>query len=260
MKIVSDNYFFNEKGFQIKDSNSFQVITYSYDTNNRLVFVKNCILDAKECYTTKYFYEKNLLVKEFLKLALPISDTIYGYECETIVYKYDKNSNLVEIIKNSDDCYGSNINLIEHKKLYYNKENNLILVEYLSKKQTIIENIIYKYTNNKITEKCSCKESEDENIFDCIKNIYTYNKNYEIKSLETIYYSSENINKIFDKETTMYFYKYDKYKRIIEKTELSSFKIVIQYKKFDDKGNWIEKIEFKNDQIEQYTKREIEYY
>jgi len=163
-------------------------------------------------------------------------------------------------LKNSDDCYGSNINLIEHKKLYYNKENNLILVEYLSKKQTIIENIIYKYTNNKITEKCSCKESEDENIFDCIKNIYTYNKNNEIKSLETIYYSSENINKIFDKETTMYFYKYDKYKRIIEKTELSSFKIVIQYKKFDDKGNWIEKIEFKNDQIEQYTKREIEYY
>ncbi|MBV7440439.1 hypothetical protein KRX57_03330 [Weeksellaceae bacterium TAE3-ERU29] len=106
----------------------------------------------------------------------------------------------------------------------------------------------YDESNNKIEE----KKYSSAGVLDT-RNIYKYNEKGELIQ-QSIYTSDKLYSNIY--------YKYNnRGERIEEKYEYSSIIINSTYKyKYDEKGNWINRIEFIDDKPKYIEERKYEYY
>jgi hypothetical protein len=180
------------------------------------------------------------------------------------ITSYDKNGNIKQLVHyNSNGVYDS-VGLMEYKMVpRYDADSLPIEFYYYNPDGTFHSKTIYEFDNSG-KEKYSKFYDKNENyLVDETKYIYKINysnENYTV--LHSYNYSSKS-------EYEMYIY-YDKngYEtggetfEIYQDTKTMSRKNLwtYKYKEFDEKGNWIKRVDFANDQPSSITVRDIEYY
>jgi|SRR5690554_1154702 len=190
------------------------------------------------------------------------------------IYKYDDKLNLIELNKYNSE------RILESKEIYrYDYKENMVesneynsdgtleskgIYEY-NDKENLTEGKLY-YSNGKLYYEFIQKRSDKGNMVE--KNYW-----YSFDGASEINYILKYDEKCNLIESKMYHNKelehtrvckYDENNNQIEENRYDSFGKLIEvqkYKyKYDDKGNWMEKIEYENDIPKKITEREIEYY
>lgn len=181
--------------------------------------------------TQKYiFFDKDKIKEKYTyvydKNYNKSEEKFYSYDDNVKAngsYKYNSDGNLLEYYfryENSD--------FLDTKTIYqYDKNHNLVELNLYHFDNHLFSNYTYKYDNKHNLIEENKTMGQDHHI----KTIYQYNKDNELISSEV----SDNYN-IFNRKETY------------------------QYTKYDQKGNWIERIEYLNGKPYTITEREIEYY
>ncbi|HUM50798.1 MAG TPA: hypothetical protein PK431_03245 [Chitinophagales bacterium] len=280
-KIIERRVYFN---------GDYQTLTgldrVTYDLNGKQNLTNIIEYDEKEneIENTKYNSDGSIGNKTISKYDNSGNKTEeYDYDSDGNLYsktitKYDKNGKEIE-----SNIYDSDDNIESKSINKYDEKGNKI------------EN--YYYNNGSLVSKEICKYDNRGNIIESdkylssnelfgldkrhIKYMYKYDtKNRKIEYNSISYKSDGSID-----EQNIEKYKYDDKENIIEEYELTNYNIkeseahkytqsfldivkennnkifITKYKyTFDKYGNWITKIQFKNDFPKIITERQIEYY
>jgi hypothetical protein len=230
---------YNDKNEQVK------TIKYLYNRKNQLVSkqVENSI----NITITNCTYHKKLLTSKYIENSL---------RTEIDTFRYDKRGRLternktVEILKPNN--YQKPINYYNYFYQYNEKDS---LIEFISsiganKDLSIKEKYVYNNKNNQIG-KFSYSNYLNK-VSDSI--IYVYNDNLLVEKQDYKYGELENIYK----------YNYNSEKQLIKYTQdylAGKYSFVFKRLfKYDTKGNWIERIEIRDNKIEKITLRNLIYY
>ncbi|PIE50699.1 MAG: hypothetical protein CSA38_01655 [Flavobacteriales bacterium] len=223
-----DKLIFNKKGNLIKKEiyhyttkKLYEEKTYQYDKKANLIEFKECYTDnvGTKCHLNKYLYQKQknkLVVRHYAIRAFFPEANDGAYVYKKWVYTFNSEGNLVK----SEKYQGEN-KLKEEIFYTYNKNGYLIekhSIYHGYKKED--SKIYYQYNEKgrKIEEKYWC--DENSSLKGTEKTItYSYDKNDNIVAEK---YGTYQENRIYTIHT--YTYKYDK------------------------KGNWIQCIEYENNE------------
>ena len=238
---------------------------------------KGCKIEEIEC---RNYYSKGVIIKVhtynyFDNKQNIIERRVYNPDGSLNyheIYKYDDNNNMVEANSYKADKlsikvilkYDTKNNLIEeseynpdgslYSKSFYqydNKGNRIEKSTYGANGDIESKNVfIYDNNNNLIGEK-------EENYYSKYKSSYEYSYIYDLKGNKIIeMYSSKYSTRNYN---TIKTYEYDEKNRLIEYCDGNDN---IEFFKYDNQGNWIEKIKSKGKaKIPMtITERTIEYY
>ncbi len=243
-------------------------IIYTYDKNNRLINRKEIDYYGKgSFYNNKFKYNSNDSITQWTisndnfkriykierdkkgrptKWIIFQNDTIYA----TYTMKYDANGNVIF----ENEYRGNNVP-VKLLKRSFNKQN-------LKEKEQVIEYKlwdtlnyvnIFIYNSNK---KLILEKSNIENDSTYYEIKYSYHNNGKLKEYKT----TQKVGDYFVITTQ----KFNKYGDLIEFSRLPSDKrskeVWVYNYKYDSKNNWIEKIEFKDNNPLRIVKRTIKYY
>lgn len=267
-KNTSDSlaYYFDEFGLlTTKESSLFAGLNkkaiYTYNADHQRIQTTMYDYDGNQTDFIEFTYENGNLLQRFYKHAesTPKITRYFDYEIET--YKYDEKGNVIEI-KSVFKRKNSNTEILQrHIRYQYDSIGNRIVEERLDLSGKVTERKENNFLNKKIIESFTWQSFEDEDLY--LKDQYEYYENGKIKT--HIYIIYEYGSCLFEalRYTNNYFYEnnYDINGRLVEETKTKfqndslmnqkSLKII----KFDEFGNWREKIE---NNIRH--KRVIEYY
>ncbi len=214
------------------------------------------IIEGKHPQATKHIYTfntKNLITKiedihfyttriaTYINYNLVKISQDYPNKTFTILnsYKYDSSNRLIEKKFSNQVVYYK-----------YNKLGQLIEKTTYFDDKSLLNKVLYTYLNNR--KKISLyKDWNNKTYFKSEKKYNSLNKEIE----DLYYYSDEKT--IYSKRYT----EYDKYGNITKHNPFSDELLIVTYSyKYDSTGNWIEKIEYRNDKEKEKTTRTIEYY
>lgn len=166
---------------------------------------------------------------------------------EKYIFEYDNKDN-----KSEQKIYDSDGSL-RFKYLYkYDKKGILIEESIYNSDGSLFYKFLFEYDKNKKLRGMNSYDSDGELQE---KYVFEYDKK-RCKSEQKTYDSDGSLKYKF-------FHKYDKKRNLTETTIVDKLDQKYEYKyeyEFDKKGNWINRIEFKNNIPNEITEREIEYF
>lgn len=208
---------------------------------------------------TKHIYTfniRNLItqIEDFDSSEKPYKTRIATYKNNNLVNISQDFPNKTFTILNSYKYDGSN-RLIEKRFLNqiayytYNKLGQLVEKDTYYDDKSLKDKVINTYVNNQ--KKISIYKDYDG------KTYFKTEKKYNTSNRET-----EELDYLSDEKTisSKRYTEYDKYGNITKHTPFYSDVLTVTYfYKYDSKGNWIEKMEFRDGKEEEKTIRAIEY-
>lgn len=219
------------------------IYNYEFTYNEKDSIIEGVIIkdDFKRIHKMKRDNKSRIVKKEIIQ-----SDSILG----TYTYVYDQNGNLIR----ENDFKKNNI-LEESIERTFDK-NNLLQKEKITKYigiDTITYQNLFFYNKNMDLIK-SKMEMENDSIFTEINNKYFENGNLK---------ESQHVPRGSNHFVTMT-QKFNENGNVIENSRKSNDETTNDFwafkYKYDSNNNWVEKIEFKNNQPLRIVKRTIEYY
>ena len=254
---LARNRLYDEKGNLIEENE------YYYNNLYEKIIYKYFFVDRNLEYKTLYKYDEdgNLIEKNNVDLKYKT------------LYKYDGKGNLIE--KNEYDSRGH-----KYKTLYkYDEKGNLIeRYKYLclSEEDYLAYNTLYKYDEegNLIEENIHDSDGDPvtKQLYDKQGNRIQLNKYLNGRLHECLLYDEKgNIieKRIYESNgdpIVKMTCKYDEKGNYVEAIRTNSpwgRRDRTEYKyeyEFDNKGNWINRLGFKDDRLIEITEREIEYF
>jgi hypothetical protein len=190
------------------------------------------------------------------------------------VMKYDREGNFLGM-----DVY--NYGNIEHRRVFTTDNNgNIITMLHFDANDSLFANFFYRYNENDYEIEAYRYTSTDSLIYKTVSN---YDKNGKL--IESLNYGAD------EHLTSKTLYQYDNLgnriesatynsdENLLERTinqyneqglvievnifnskDNSNTKTIYKYEKYDKNGNWIERIEYKDDVVVKISERQIEYY
>lgn len=218
---------------------------YYYDAKGNLIEKNNYLSDGSLEYKTKYNYNSKGNITE--------ENDYYGSGnlCSKNQFNYDSNGNVIE--ENNQKVYNDKLRL-EYKLIYlYDIKGNKIKFErYYGQKNILYKKLNYD-TNGNVIEEYSYSTQDGSLLH---KEQFKYDATGNKTELN--WYNSDGSLSLKIN------YKYDVRGNKIEQINLHGdmsldFKQSWQYE-YDAIGNWIKKIQFKDDKPNEIIERIIEYY
>jgi len=174
----------------------------------------------------------------------------FGDKDVSIKYTYDKKNELISFVINNahDGSLHTTENILKEKSRHISIRKNI------KDGITTVDTIHYEMDKYGHPIK-SIVINSDGTIY---KELFNYNKKGDL--LNFIWYNEDNNiqqqeTNIYDKNRLMV-KTYVRYRNGLETND----SILYSYKyKLDEKSNWVERIDYKNDEISKITKREIKY-
>ncbi len=236
---ITEKYGDVQKEFMISNN----VKTY----NNRGNIIESCDyeMDGKPTFKYTYKYNENDKMVEYIFFLM---DGTLGFKCNC---KYDSEGNMIEF-----DVFNTDGSLRTKTSQKFDEQGNCI------------QELEFK-TNDSLTTKKDYKYDEQSNLIVMIETRisdgmvdntkYKYDKNSYC--IEENKYNSDG--KLVSKRTCIYDIKGNITERNDDYAVNPSFfrsKSNYTYSNYDDKGNWLKKIDIYNGKSKYITEREIEYF
>lgn len=234
---------FNTKGNLVKnrDEKGEETQVYQYDENECLVRC-DYLNDENECFSYEiYQYDDqgNRVKYEFFLSTNSVEDS-----CEA---EYDENNLLLKYA--DQDGMG--------KVFEYNEKQQIVKMKKIGRWR---DNLFYQYKYDdlgKLVEMQECSEmiSKYEGTYFYKSTFYYYDETGKIVKEHNLYYENGEYRQ-------PKYYKYNKNGDEIEKVEFVSYQPWIKQAEYeyDKEGNWIKKIIYDKENIDELILREIEYY
>lgn len=214
---------------------------HKYNNKGNLVEIEWYESDGTPGTKRVYLYNNSILLEEIFFKKNQVFDN-------KITYSHNKKGEIIE--KNQYNTDGS---LRYKNKMIYDKKSNIIEENEYDSIGNLSKKWFKKYNKNGyiIEDRIFYPEYKNESI-----STYSYDLNDNLTELNFL----DSNNEIIQKFT----YKYDSKRNVIEENEYDSVETLknsVNYLyEYDNKGNWIKRIKYENNELINIYEREIDYF